>query len=98
MQETGKVIFVDEVKRGISTKSGKEWQSQRFVLEVQERYPRRVACTIMGQERVEKCALKLGETLTIVGAVNAHEFNGSWFNEVEVYDVLDGGRSRLITI
>lgn len=95
-RETGRVIAVLEVQKGISSKTGNEWASQTFVIETAERFPRRISYSIMGADRINAAALKLGEIIDVYGEVRAHEYNSNWYNEIVAVDILANNLSRFI--
>ena len=85
---TGKIIAVLQQRSGVSQRTGKEWVSQEFVLETLEQYPQKLCFTVTGAERLQSFAIAKGEIITIYFDVNAHEWNGRWFNEFNVYKIL----------
>lgn len=85
-QFIGCIILVGEVKRGIS-QSGKEWAKQEFVVETVEQYPRRCVLDIMGDENIQKLAVKAGENVTVDYNIDAHEYNGRWYNNLTAWKV-----------
>lgn len=96
LQETGKVIFIGSIERGLSSKTGKSWESQTFVIETNERYPRRIALTLMTEDRINKASLREGEVLQVFGFAASHEYNGNWYTEIQCTDIVDNGRSRFM--
>lgn len=96
MQETGKVVFIGATQSGVNPRTGNQWQSVEFVIETNERYPRKIAFTLFGQEKIELARLQLGETIEIVGYAESHEYNGNWYSELRCTDICQHGISRLI--
>lgn len=97
LQETGKVIYVGSIERGLSARTSKSWESQTFVIETNERYPRRIALTIMTEDRISKASLREGEVLQVFGFATSHEYNGNWYTEIQCTDIVDNGRSRFMS-
>lgn len=95
MEEHGKVIAILNAQTGTSTRTGNAWFSQSYVIEIDGRYTRKVAFNLWGRENNERAAIRLGEYITVLAEVEAHEFQGRWFNEVRAYDIQKGGRSVL---
>ena len=78
MDLTGKIIAVLPASSGVSQRTGNSWMSQDYVIEVPGQYPR-------------KCVFRVfGEDLTVSFDIDAHEFNGRWFNDVRAYSVVRG--------
>lgn len=87
MNFTGKVSFVSPVTTGVS-QSGKEWASLNFVVtNDQDRYPRTIYFRLFGQERINEAALKVGDCITVDFDIDAHEYNGRWFNELNAWRI-----------
>ena len=92
MELTGTIIAVMEAVGGVSARSGNAWKKQEYVLEVPGMYPKRVAFSIFGEDRIKQFALQQGEQqVTVQFEIDAHEYNGRWFNEVRCYNVLKAG-------
>lgn len=95
MEEHGKVIAILNAQTGTSARTGNAWFSQSYVIEIDGRYTRKVAFNLWGRENNERAAIRLGEYITVLAEVEAHEFQGRWFNEVRAYDIQKGGQSVL---
>ena len=93
--ETGKVIYIAPEKSGVAVKTGNEWKSQEFVIETNERYPRKVAFKIFGERKIAAANLRLGETVQVCYYPESHEYNGNYFTELQVCDIISNGLSRL---
>ena len=87
MDITGKLIATCPQQGGTS-KAGKEWKSQTFVLETQEQYPRKVAFELFGSKLDEFGALcKEGANLTVSFDIESREFNGRWYTSIRAWKV-----------
>lgn len=64
--------------------------SQEYVIEVPGQYPRKCVFRIFGEDRIKQFNIQQGEDLTIQFDIDAHEYNGRWFNEVRAYNVTRG--------
>lgn len=93
MQEHGKVVFIYPVREGVSQRTGEMWKAQDFVIETDGRYTRKVRLSMFGSERVEKAQIQLGEYLTALFEIEAHEHNGEFYNDLRVYDIQKYGMS-----
>lgn len=75
------------VRSGVSGR-GKEWASQDFVLqEYDQQYPRRICFSVFGRERLDMFNLQVGMDVTVAFDINAREYNGRWYNDLQAYDV-----------
>lgn len=95
MEFHGKVIAILPARVGQSTRTGETWASQDFVLEADGQYIRRGKFSLWGMERIEAANLQLGEYVTAKFELEAHEYNGQWFNDTRCYDIEANGRSRI---
>lgn len=93
MLEHGKIIAVLNPQQGISPRSGQPWYSQSYVLEIDGRYTRRVAFSLWGLEANQRANLQVGKIVDVLAEVEAHEYQGKWFNEVRAYDIQINGQS-----
>lgn len=88
MEATGKIIAVMPAQSGVSQRTGNTWMTQQYVLEVPGMYPKRMVFEVFGEDRIKNFALKQGEEdVTVSFEIDAHEYNGRWFNEVRAYNV-----------
>ena len=89
MDLTGTIIAVMPAVGGVSQRSGNQWMKQEYVLEVPAQYPKRMAFTIFGEDRIKQFNLQQGEQqVTIQFDIDAHEHNGRWYNEIRAHNVL----------
>lgn len=90
MELTGKIIVVQEVKSGISSKTGNGWMMQEYVIEVPGQYPRHCSFTVFGEDRIKQLNIQNGEDLTVQLDIDAREYNGRWYNDIRAYNVVRG--------
>ena len=91
MDLTGKIIAVLPANSGVSARTGNPWMSQEYVIEVPGQYPRRCLFRIFGEDRIKQFNVQQGEDLTVQFDIDAHEYNGRWFNEIRAYNIVRGG-------
>ncbi len=90
MDLTGKVIAVLPANSGVSQRTGNPWMSQEYVIEVPGQYPRKCLFRIFGEDRIKQFNIQMGEDITVSFDIDAHEYNGRWFNEIRAYNVSRG--------
>jgi hypothetical protein len=90
MELTGRIIAVMAAQSGVSARTGNNWMSQEYVIEVPGQYPRRCMFRLFGEDRIKQFNIQQGEDLTIQFDIDAHEYNGRWFNEIRAYNVVRG--------
>ena len=90
MELTGKIIAVMEPRGGVSARTGNQWMTQEYVLEVPGQYPKRCLFNVFGEDRIKQFNIQQGEDLTIQFDIDAREYNGRWFNDIRAYNVMRG--------
>ncbi|MBR1557286.1 MAG: DUF3127 domain-containing protein [Prevotella sp.] len=90
MELTGKIIAVMAAQSGVSARTGNSWMSQEYVIEVPGQYPRKCVFRLFGEDRIKQFAIQQGEDITVQFDIDAHEYNGRWFNEIRAYNVIRG--------
>lgn len=88
MEITGKLIAALPTRSGVSQKSGNPWQSREYVMETPGQYPKKMCFTVFGEERLKQFALHRGDEVTVKFDIDAHEYNGRWYNTITAYDVV----------
>ena len=90
MDLTGRVIAVLPANSGVSARTGNPWMSQEYVIEVSGQYPRKCLFRIFGEDRIKQFNIQMGEDITVSFDIDAHEYQGRWFNEIRAYNVTRG--------
>ena len=85
MDLTGKVIAVLPPREGTSARG--PWKSQEYVIETHDQFPRKMVFNIFGAEKIDQFAIKAGEELTVSFDIDAHEYNGRWFNNIRAWNI-----------
>ncbi len=93
MEVSGKIISVLPLQQGTS-KAGNPWQSQSYVLETQEQYPRKVCFEIFGEDRIKNNACQIDDLVTVSFDLESREFNGRWYTSVRAWKVSKGAASE----
>lgn len=89
MDITGNIIAILPPQSGVSQRSGNTWMRQEYVIEVPGTYPRRMCFGIFGDDRIKQFNLHQGEqNITVQFDIDAHEYNGKWFNEIRAYNII----------
>lgn len=84
MELTGKVIAVLDIQSGTS-KAGNAWQKQDLVIEVGDRYPKKVCLHLFG-DRVNDCP-NVGDEVVVSFDAESREWNGKWFTQLNAWKV-----------
>ena len=90
MDLTGKVIAILPANSGVSQRTGNPWMSQEYVIEVPGQYPKKCMFRIFGEDRIKQFNIQMGEDITVSFDIDAHEYNGRWFNEIRAFNIQRG--------
>jgi hypothetical protein len=90
MDLTGRIIAVLPAQSGVSQRTGNAWMSQDYVIEVPGQYPRKCLFRIFGEDRIKQFNIQMNEDVTVQFDIDAHEFNGRWFNDIRAYNIVRG--------
>ena len=85
MDIQGKVIVALPERAGVSARG--EWKAQDFVIETHEAYPHKLVFTVFGADRLARFNIQIGQEIMLSFDIDAHEYNGRWFNSIRAYDV-----------
>ena len=85
MELQGKVIAVLPEKSGVSARG--EWKAQSFVIETHEQYPKKLCFDVLGADRLAQFNIQSGEEILVSFDLDAHEYNGRWFNSVRAWNI-----------
>lgn len=85
MELQGKVIAVLPERSGVSARG--EWKAQSFVIETHEQYPKKLCFDVFGADRLAQFNIQSGEELLVSFDIDAHEYQGRWFNSVRAWNV-----------
>ena len=92
MEISGKIIVATEPRTGTSARTGSKWVAQDFVIETHEQYPKRCVFGVFGEDRLREFNINVGDELTVSFDIDAHEYNGRWFNSVRAFNVEKSGQ------
>lgn len=90
MDLTGKIIAILPASSGTSQRTGNPWMSQDYVIEVPGQYPRRMVFRVFGEDRIKMFNIQIGEEMTVQFDIDAHEYQGRWFNDIRAFNVFRG--------
>ena len=90
MDLTGRIIAVLPAQSGVSSRTGNSWMSQAYVIEVPGQFPRRCVFRLFGEDRIKQFNIQMNEDVTVQFDIDAHEYQGRWFNDVRAYNIIRG--------
>lgn len=84
----GKIINALPHKSGVSKATGNPWEIAEYVAqETEGQYPKKMVFQISGVERIKNINLQVGEVVSIHFDVDAHEWQGRFFNTITAFRV-----------
>ena len=88
MEISGKIIFVLPERGGVSQRTGSEWKVASYVIETLEQYPRKCMFEVFGSDKIAQMNIQVGQLLTVSFDIDAHEYNGRWYNQIRAWRVM----------
>ncbi len=89
MEFTGRIIKALEPRTGVSSRTGNPWKMQDFVIEeTMGQFPKRMVFNVFGEDNLNRFNIQEGQELTVSFDINAREYNGRWYNDVRVWNVM----------
>ncbi len=85
MDLQGKIIAALPERSGENARG--KWKVQEFVLETHDSYPKKMLFSVFGEDRLQRFNVQVGQEVTVSFDIDAHEYNGRWFNSIRAYDV-----------
>lgn len=85
MELQGRIIAVLPERSGVSARG--EWKAGSFVIETHDQYPKKMVFDVFGADRLAQFAIKAGEELTVSFDIDAHEYQGRWYNSIRAWNV-----------
>ena len=91
MEITGILVKQTSLKEGVSKTNGNPWKIAEYLVEVPGQYPRhtvfRVSDGTVG--RLARFDSLIGKMVTVSFDIDAHEYEGRWFNEISAWGVME---------
>ena len=85
MKLKGKIIVVLPVKTGTTDKG--DWQSQQYVMETIEEYPKKMLFEVFGESKIKEFDIKQDEVLTVSFDPKVDEKDGHYYGKNRAYAV-----------
>ena len=85
MEITGKLIKKLDLEQGTS-KNGKEWKKQSFIVETRNEYNKDVCISAFGEDKIKQLdKLNIGDKVSILCNIYSREYKGRWYNQIDGY-------------
>lgn len=80
-----KIVNVLPVQTFTSSKTGNSYSKYTFVGETAGQYPKKIAFTVMGEDKFNGMGIVVGGTYTVSFDVESREWQGKWFTEASAW-------------
>ena len=80
-----KIVNVLPVQTFTSSKTGNSYSKYTFVGETAGQYPKKIAFTVMGEDKFNGMGIVVGGTYTVSFDVESREWQGKWFTECQAW-------------
>lgn len=86
MEIKGKIIKVLPARQGTTQRGA--WKAQGYVLETEEMYPKHLAFDVFDGDsgRISRLNIQEGKSYTVYFEIDAHEYEGRWYNQIRAFD------------
>jgi hypothetical protein len=91
MEITGILMRKVGEREGVSQRTGVAWKSAEFLMEIPGQYPRHINFSVRDgqQQRIARFEGLIGKTVTVSFDIDAHEYEGRWFNEIGAWGIME---------
>ena len=91
-----KIVNVLPVQTFTSSKTGNSYSKYTFVGETAGQYPKKIAFTVMGEDKFSGMGIVVDGTYTVSFDVESREWNGKWFTEASAWKAvrIDGAQGQ----
>ena len=86
MEATGIIKEIMPIESGTS-KNGKEWKKQAFVLNTNAEYNPDICFSVFGKSLAALEHRQVGESVTVQFNLSSREFNGKWYHNVDAWKI-----------
>lgn len=99
MEITGILMRKLGEQSGVSSRNGNPWKTAEFLVEIPGQYPRHINFSVRDGQvgRIARFESMIGKTVTVSFDIDAHEYEGRWFNELGAWGVMEYVAGRQIT-
>ena len=88
MELEGKITVAMHAQSGVSQSTGNQWMSQEYVMAYywfpNQTQPSYIVMRVFGEDRIKQFNLQPNDEVRVRFHVEAHEYNGRWFNEIRI--------------
>ncbi len=90
----GKIDQILKPESGTS-RAGKEWTKQEFVIETEDQYPKKVCFTLFGDKVSLINGLAVGQEVEVSFNMESREYNGRWFHNINAWKIESASNNNI---
>ena len=84
---TGTIIDIFPIEAGTS-KAGKEWEKQNFVIDTAAQFNPNVCFSLFGAEKIAILSkFKTGQSVEVLFNISSREFNGKYYHNIDAWKI-----------
>jgi hypothetical protein len=89
----GKITKVLEIESGTS-KAGKEWKKQGFVIDTGAQYNPEICFSLFGEEKINMLRnFGEGQEVEVAFNISSREFNGKYYHNIDAWKINPAGQA-----
>ena len=91
MEVTGILVKKTGEREGVSSRNGMPWKIAEYLIEIPGQFPRHINFRVSDGQvgRLARFDSLVGKTVTVSFDIDAHEYEGRWFNELNAWGVIE---------
>ena len=91
MEVTGILVKQIAIREGVSKSNGNPWKIAKYLVEIPGQYPRHIAFRVSDGQvgRIARFDSLIGKTVTVSFDIDAREYEGRWYNEINAWGILE---------
>jgi hypothetical protein len=91
MEVTGILVKQIAIREGVSKSNGNPWKIAEYLVEIPGQYLRHIAFRVSDGQvgRIARFDSLVGKTVTVSFDIDAREYEGRWFNEINAWGILE---------
>jgi len=87
LQTSGRIIKILDIESGTS-KAGKEWKKQSFVIHTGDEYNPEVCFSLFGEDKIEKLStFSENQTVNVSFNLSSREYNGKYYHNIDAWKI-----------
>lgn len=91
MEVTGILVKKTGEREGVSSRNGMPWKIAEYLIEIPGQFPRHINFRVSDGQvgRLARFDSLVGKTVTVSFDIDAHEYEGRWFNELNAWGIIE---------